>query len=256
MLGTDIDQYKPRVYVAALAKKNYFNPFDQIIRIEFNSKILDFRLGSVPFEVPNPEKHVCLVITPDEIMTKINNSQVKEEFLPGYEDENFTPSSLPIGAAFLMHKDHVVTGTNPQNGSAGFALENTNMFDLNKVRISISPPVEKPYTNNDLSESQGKNIGLFMNDNTVLVKSHGASLTLGEDGIHIGGKVYWESSKHNKEWIADNPFNGFIPETIVTFPISIPYIPNIGAITNMANAGRKVIDVIGKVNKVYSIAGA
>jgi hypothetical protein len=245
-IETQVGQYQPKVYLAELAKKNYYNPFDQIIRVDFNGRIIDFRLGGNVIEVPNPEKHVVLIVAPEEVMDKINNSQINEDLLPGYVDANFTPAEIPIGAAFLIHKGFVVSGTNPQNGSAGFAMDNTNMFDLNKVRISISPSIEKPYTNNDLNEAQGQNIGVFMNDNTVLVKSRGASLTLGEDGVHIGGKVFWESSKHNKEWIVDNPFAGFVPETIITFPVSIPYIPNIGAITNMANAGRKVINVIGK----------
>lgn len=250
------DQETHKIYVAELADKNYYNPFDQIVRIKYNGRILDFRLGANPFEVPNPSKHVVLILTSTSTMDKINEAQVREDLLPGYSDSSFTPSSIPFGAAFVMNKDQSVVGTNPQNGSAGFAIDNTNMFDLNKVRISISPTIQKSYTNNDLEESQGQNIGVFINDNTVLVKSKGASLTLGEDGIHIGGKVHWESSKHNKEFMVDNPFHGFIPQTIVTPLISLPYIPNIGAITNMANSGNKVINIINKTNAVIDVLDA
>lgn len=249
-------KYMLKAYGANIASTNYYNDIHKIVRIEFNKRQFDFKLIN-SIEVPNPTKHIAIVITSDEFLNETHCiSTERESYLPGYIDINGNLSNLPMGYVYLVNKKQTISTTNPGCGGAGFSISKTNMFDLDNVSIAISPSTDRDYTNIEKSDKDIKDssIGFFINkDNTILIKSKGSSITMGEEGIYFGGSVSWESSEHQREWLMDNPFHRFIPATIVTIPISIPEIPNLNKFAQIANLALKVKDVIDVSSSVANL---
>jgi len=160
-----------------------------------------------------------------------------------------------MGYVYAISKNQEISRTNPTAGGAGFSIRNTNMFDLGKVSIAISPPLDKDYTNTEKdSYIEDKSVGIFINNNgTIVIKSKGSSITMGEEGIYMGGNISWESASHQKEWMMDNTFKDFIPSTIVTFPIAIPSLPNISKFAQLAEGARKVRSVIERTKDIIEV---
>lgn len=248
------DKYNLKQYIVNIAGVNYYNESLRILRIEFNERVYDFKyLGG--YEVPNPKEHVAVIVTSEDHLDGIGIEEDKLNKLPGINVDD-TISELPMGFAYTVNKKQTVSTTNPNSGGAGFTVNNTNMFDLEKVLVAISSPSYKHYTNpdKDVDSERHNNVGFFINnDGTILLKSRGSSITMGEEGIYIAGNVSWEHSEHQREWMMDNPIQRFIPSTIPTGAVSIPELPNISKFANIANAAKKVRDVISKIGKVTEL---
>lgn len=239
-------KFQLKAFITSLAPINYFNDKHKIIRIQFKSNMFDFKYmgGNI---VPNPNKHIALVVTSEEVLNDSNSIiGERENFLPGIIDKEGNLTNLSMGFVYIISKDQEISRSNPTSGGAGFAIRKTNMFDLDQVAVAISPPLDKDYTNTEKdSYSEDKSVGVFMNnDGTILIKSKGSSLTMGEEGIYIAGDVSWESTAHQKEWMMDNTLKDFIPSTIVTFPLSMPALPNIAKFAQIAEGARKVRSVV------------
>lgn len=257
------NKFQLKTYIARIADINYYNEVHKIIRIEFNNKYFDFKyLGG--YDVPNPTKHLAIVVTSEEFIDDIGLSEDKQRLLPGIKDSQGNLNNLPLGFVYIIDKNQTISTTNPNSGGAGFSIQKTNMFDLEKVAIAITPPSNKDYTSTDTShtsfESQTKedirneNIGIFMNkDGTILIKSKGSSITMGEEGIYIAGNVGWESSEHQREWMMGNQFQRFIPSTIPTAAIAIPELPNIAKFVQIAEGARKVRSIVSKISSVSNL---
>lgn len=239
-------RFQLKAFVTNIADINYYNDKHKIIRIKFKDNKYDFKYmgGHV---VPNPSKHIALVITSEEALgeayTIIGD---RENFLPGIADNAGNLTNLSMGVVYILSIDQEISVTNPSSGGAGMAISKTNMFDLEKVAIALAPPLDKDYTNTDKEQNlEDQSVGVFINnDGTILVKSKGSSITMGEEGIYIGGNVHWESAAHSKEWMMDNTLADFIPSTIVTFPISIKELPNIAKFAQIAEGARKVRNTV------------
>lgn len=247
------NKYQVKMYVSKISDINYYNETHKIIRIEFNNRFFDFKyLGG--YDVPNPSKHLAIVVTSEESIKDVGLSVERQNLLPGFVDKNGNLGDLPLGFVYIVPKNQSVSTTNPNSGGAGFSIQKTNMFELEKVAIAISPPIEKDYTNTETEDSQNQNVGFFINnDGTILIKSKGSSITMGKEGIYIAGSVSWESSEHQREWMMDNPLQRFIPSTIPTSAIAIPELPNIAKFVQIAEGARKVRTIINKVNAVSDL---
>jgi len=255
------NKYQLKTYVAKIADINYYNEIHKILRIDFNSKLFDFKyLGN---EVPHPTRHIAIITTSEEAIDDIGISSDRQSFLPGIADKVGNLINLPLGFAQIISINQTLSTTNPNSGGAGFSIQKTNMFDLGKVIIAISPPTQKDYTNTDTAmtiaevdqgikeDIRNQNVGIFINeDGTILVKSKGSSITLGEEGLYFAGKVGWESTSHDKEWMADNPFSSFIGSSIPTYALAINEWPNIGKFAQFAEGARKFRGIVSKVAKV------
>lgn len=234
-----------------------YNDTHRIIRIEFDKRQFDFEyVGG--YQVPNPAKHIALIMTSEENLTDTRAiTEYRQNLPPGWKDEIGNLVDLPMGYVDVIPKKQMVSKTNPNSGGAGFALSKTNMFDLEKVAVAISPPLNKDYTN---TEKDNKNlddgVGIFINnDGVILIKSKGSSITMAEEGTYISGPVSWESSEHQREFLMDNTFQRFIPSTIVTFPVSFPELPNVAKFAQIADGARKVRSVIESVSKITTLIG-
>jgi len=239
-------------YLVDLVGRNYYNPYHNIVRVDFNGKIIDCPLMDKTI-VPHPKKHLILILTKESELDGVGLDDDALDFLPGTYDASGGLNDLPLIWGFVVPRHQKVTGTFPQNSSASFSME-ANMFDFDQLRVSLSPEGSKDYTSieKDNIDKRYGNIGLFMNDDAILLKTRGGSITMNEDGIHFGGKVNWEYSKHSKEVVIDNPLNGWIPETIVTFPLSIPYYPNFGKMAQIASTSHNLIQVVSTSTKIIN----
>ena len=133
------------------------------------------------------------------------------------------------------------------------SISNTNMFEEHKVKVAISPPLARDYTSNDEDTEDVNKIGMFMNDKTIIIKSSGGQITLGEEGLHFGGKIHWESTTHSKEIMQDNFIHQLVPSTLPTAAISIPQLPNFGMIAQIAETANRVINTLDIASSVVDL---
>ena len=253
-MNTDT-KFQLKAFITQIADMNYYNDIHKIIRIKFKENKYDFKyIGE--YIVPNPTKHIALVVTSEEALGDAYAiDKDRDNFLPGIIDNMGNLTNLSMGYVYVISKDQEVSRTNPSSGGAGMSIGRTNMFDLEKVTIAISPSLDKDYTNTEKDPYlEDKSVGIFMNnDGTILIKSKGSSITMGEEGIYIGGNVHWESATHAKEWMMDNTFADFIPSTIVTFPLSIKELPNIAKFAQIGEGARKVRQIVESTTKIVGV---
>lgn len=251
------EQNNQHLYLLDIADSYYWNARQRIIRVKHPERaggFIDLYLGQ-SMEVPNPSNHLIIAIMDDKLLRSTGVDEDKFSLSPGLKNKDGELDVIPSAIAFLINKQQKISISDPQNGSAGFSLSNTNMFDDNKIRLAISPSIAKDYTNNKQNENDRNEIGIFMNEDAILARSRGGSITLADEGIHFGGNIFWEHTKHSKEIMMDNPLHGLIPQTIPTAIISIPLIPNFAMLTQVANGAIKFIEVVDKLKQVSKILG-
>jgi hypothetical protein len=248
-------KYQLKTFIAPIADTNYYNEKQKIIRVLKDGEQFDCKyLGN--FVHPHPNDHLALVVTCEEFIQKTQSvTEERKNFLPGIINKVGDLTDIVFGFVFPISINQEVSGTNASCGGAAFAIENTNMFDPDKISIALSPPLNVDYTNNDKKiDKKDLSNGVFINkDGTVLIKSGPSSITMGEEGIYFGGDIHWASADHNREWMRDNTLAKFIPLTLVTIPMSMPEIPAIEKFAKLANGANKVISVCTKAAKITDL---
>lgn len=239
-----------RFFLLEMTDTNYYNERLQIIRVVFEGHAFDFHMAHRPYVYPNPNYHKVLLGTIGKALEGKGIGDSRLLLPPGHLSETEL-AKIPFGWAFLVDFRQHNAGSNPQSGSAAFNLENINMFDRDKLEGSLGPAMDKDYTNNDKDQEDPDSlaIGIFWNHDAIMLKSRGGAITLGDQGIHIGGKVAWEYSKYNKDVMMDNSLHGIIPQTIPTALVSIPQLPNFAKFVQFADTGQKFINVAQKAGK-------
>ncbi len=245
-----------KFYVLELSASNYYNPKHQIARVKYKGKRIDIRINPGT-ENPNPQDHLVLVIAPEKTMEyeEVDSSQYD---LPPGTTADGEVTDIQQGLCFLIDKRQRVNTTAPQNGQAGFSVSESNMFDPENVVSVMSPRmVDRDYTSVD-STGQDPNygsIGIFMNrDGCILIKASGSSITMGKEGIHLGGRLFQESSAVETGPLSDNTIADLIGSTIPTAGAAWPKLPNIGHIAQYANAGLKFIKIADAAKAGIKIA--
>lgn len=253
------NKYTLKSYLAEISPDNYFNDLHQVIRIRFNGKYHDFRYKPSTV-LPNPQLHLAVVSATEEEMLGPGLPEERQKLMPGILDAQNNTASLPHGSVEIINKKQLTMVTNAQNGSSAFSQEGSDMSDKAKTRIALTPPLKKDYTNSagekessltgedsDSKENTAdQSIGVFINDDVVVIKAKGAQITMGEDGIHLGGNIKYEKSEHVREWMFDNTLSRFIPSTIPTGAIAIPELPNVSKFAKYAQTAQRVSAVADK----------
>lgn len=244
-------------YVLEMAADNFYNPIHQICRVKYKGKHIDLRIMA-GIDNPNPQDHLVLVIAPDRTIDYEEVSDERLDYPPGLADPNGTVANIPVGFCFLIDRRQKINTTNPQNGAAGFAISRTNMFDRDKIVAAVSPRFgDRDYTTVDDKnvDPNAGSIGLFINkDGTILLKATGGSITLGKEGVHIGGRLFHEASAIDTGFLSDNSIADLISSTVPTAGVAYPKLPNFGQIANIANAGLKFVEVTDKARAGLNFA--
>lgn len=243
-------------YVVGLADTNNYSDSLQVIRIKHNNRYIDVHLGSHSYEIPNSNKHLVLLLCSEKFIESAGFTSDVSTIKPGYNPDG-TIANLDLAVGFLIDKKQKISLANPQNASSTFAIENSSMSDPNNTRIAITPPIDADYTNTDdsISDRNSANIGIFINDKVIFIKSHGGQITLGDEGVHIGGQVFWESTTHEKDIMINNPLAPFIPPTLPTVGTANKELPNISKFTNIAAAIQNFVSITNKASKAVSLIG-
>lgn len=263
---TDETRKSSKMIVGAIADINYYNNEQNIIRIKLP---LDIDLGTYKFydfyliqsiDYPNPIDHHVMIIAPEDILDGTKYAMLdgdsRLDFPPGYQNEKELEKQISWGFAWLINRRLKQNTSNMNDTSAG--MHNTTASipaDPNKLKYSISPALPKDYTTTKAEytgDLRNENIGIFVTDNSVVIKSEQASIVVGPQGISLLGDKFESSTKGGKSMMMDNPFAGWMPSTMMTIPLGIPYIPNLNFILGIGTACRTLntgMSALGKITK-------
>jgi len=242
------DKHVQKFMVAEIADYNYFNNKHKIIRVKFgqtdeDAKFYDLYLVEGD-KNPNPNDHYALVLAKEGLTEGLENvilpGDEKLELEPGYKTDDSLVDEMPWGFVWLIDKHIKNNTTNYNDSSTGmFNQESELPADMNNVKYSLSPSLKEDYTTTRITgDINDKNIGVFVTDNSVFLKSEGGSILLGPQGISILGEKFESNTKGGRGIMQDNPFSGWIPASIMTAPLAIEMIPNFNFIISMGTAGR------------------
>jgi len=249
------DKYAFKIYGAKLVETNYYNPEKKVVRVKFGPKVFDFHLLGDSFEIPNPMQHALMIFSTEETVSSRGLDEDDLKYRPGLKSDG-TSSSIPAGGALLVNLNQSHSTTNPRSASASFNSNNAAMDILDKVRVAITVPSILPYTNKnspeERQEAENRSFGLFMNDSTILLKSTGGSITISEDGIHLGGAIAFESTQFSKDLVADNFLSSIIPSAFPTCIASMQQLPNFEQFMKLAESARKVVDITSTSSKMIT----
>jgi len=239
--------------VAKLDDVNYYNNTQQIIRVKIeaneNYRYYDFPLLNTG-EYPNPGMHHVLLFTHDDTLEKVGNAilptdEVRLQMPPGYSNGSSLLPRINDGYAILINTN-AKNNTTKQGVShmGNFNLESNLASDRNEIRHSISPALNKNYTTTEdqfKTDKDYQNIGIFVTDNSIVLKTEGGTILLGPDGISLLGPKTESHQITSGGVMADNPLTRLpIPATLMT-PMVIPNYPNIDFIMALGNNVNRMV---------------
>ena len=128
--------------------------------------------------------------------------------------------------------------------------------DVEDIRMSMSPALNKNYTTTEDQhkvDKDNENIGIFVTDDSVYLKSGGGSIVLGPDGISLLGPRTETSTTGSFGMMKKNSLGTIIPETLMTFPASIKYIPNLDYIVSIGNTVNRLVKTTTALGKTVEV---
>jgi hypothetical protein len=243
---------KLTMFLAELAEVEHYNNAQNLVRIKIGkgdeTKYFDLPLMATP-EYPNPTVHYVLVVSPEGILDKLSNAILPNDprlnQIPGYSSSERLSSSI-LGAYCWLVSRRIKNNTSNYNvGQIGnFNVDSNLTSEQENIRYSLSPGINKSYTttiDQHKSDLKDDSIGVFVTDNSVLLKSGGGSIMLGPDGISTFGKQDSTATIASKGIMQDNPLSQILPETIITFPFAGKNIPNIDMILSIGNTLNRLV---------------
>lgn len=262
--GKNMDTSGMTLIIAELANTNYYNEHQNLVRVkigkDLDEKYYDFGLID-KYQVPNPVKHYALVWMEKRYLNINSNSILPGDdrlnYLPGYKSDGNLYNEFPFGFVMLVDRRIKSNTTNVNVSQVGNFNNGVNVAsDMQNVQFSLSPSLNKDYTTTkgDLkSDIKNENIGIFITDNAVHIKSRGASIILGPDGISLLGDRTETATTGSFGIMQRNAIGTLLPTTLLTFPATIEYIPNIDMILSIGNTVKRVAAVSAAVGKVTNI---
>lgn len=254
------------MFLAELATDNYYNNGQNLVRIKLSdnnsTKYYDLPLVSTN-EYPNPQVHYVLVIAPENILEEVQEAILPGDHrlnnIPGYSNQSRLSTAITKAFCWLVSRRIKNNTTNYNVGHAGTFNTNSNSIDnKDNIRYSISPGINKSYTTT-VDQYKGNinndNIGIFITDNSVVLKSLGGSIILGPDGISLLGQRTETQTTGTFGVMQKNPLGTIVPETMMTFPASIKYIPNLDMIASIGNTVNRMVvlsETMGTVTSAVS----
>jgi hypothetical protein len=263
MIEPEQNKGQMKYFIVELSDTNTFNNDQNLVRIKYNSsgieKYFDFYLLS-KLENPNALDHYGLLVTTEDIIEGLGHAILKtdERYLlpPGYKDEVSLVDEVPFGFVWLVARRVKSNTTNYNDGAAGIFNKDAKIpAEPQNVKYSISPPLARDYTTTRTKKDgdlNNENIGIFITDNSIVLKSHSASIILGPEGISFLGDKFESKTKGGRGMMMDNPFSGWFPSTIMTIPLGIEYIPNFNYILSIGTACRILTKGMKSINRTVT----
>lgn len=262
-----------RTFFAAIPDSLYYNESQNLVRVQVStrpSRYIDLPLMD-NITIPHPQEHYALVVAPEETVrnTKYSFTEEHPRFFqqPGYKARGLLVDEIPMGTVTLISRQVLQHTTNP-NGIDNKNTSANDVSDPKNLKYSLSPPLRKPYTttNSDGTSTaapqgadggegnpQNENIGVFVTENSILLKTAGGSIVLGPEGITINGTIEQNNTKGSKALTWDNPFHGWIPPSFITAGLTIAYIPNLQFILNAGMMGYRLAKAGSAVREITSL---
>jgi len=251
------------MFMAELASTNYYNNNQNLVRVSisdsYSTKYLDLPLVATN-EYPNPAIHYVLVLATEDILDNLKNvilpGDPKLNNIPGYVSNDRLSTSIPKAFCWLVSRRIKNNVTNYNVAHVGtFNTDSNSIDDKDNIRYSISPGLNKSYTttiDQYKGDIKNDNIGLFITDNSIVLKSAGGSIILGPDGISILGQRTETSTTGTFGVMQKNPLGTIVPETMMTFPAAIKYIPNLDMIISIGNNVNRMVQLTQAMGTVTS----
>jgi len=211
---------------------DYYNPKSHIVAVQSGENTVWAHLvGNAEF--PDPDKHDLLWIRSRKTEQAPDNAPIPDEF----------PDHMGTSLAFLVPRQTepvMSASTSTSALSAGFIQDNQDRVINYPGRMEN---VEAP-------DRTGLTMGL--DSGHVLLKGPGSEIAMTEKGTQIDGPII-NQDMEKKGLFSQNPLSFLIPETIVSFPASMKFLPDlktlesIGMAINGISALRQMISAFKKL---------
>lgn len=257
----------------------YYDHKRNVVRAKKEQYIVDVLLDASNAIIPDPNIHKVIIRIPSESALRaanirdperisIGNSQIQYAILGTLVDLRQHPK---IGTTTGMQS--MIVGGKSGSGdpnSISFALtgpiydeeaeisshpiENTTIGSTNNSTDYATVDQRKLLDRLDMTKVNGIFKG---RDGTITIRGPGGDITIGLNGILISGTVHNERQiKSDSMIMKTNPFSGWIPETVVTFPVALKNIPNIDQLVEVANIIQNAAGLVEKVKAIHDLAQA
>jgi len=251
------------MFMAELANDNYYNNAQSLVRVKLSqghsTKYIDLPLVST-HEFPNPTIHYVLILATENILEDLSDvilpGDSRLNNIPGYTTNTRLSSTISKAFCWLVSRRIKNNVSNYNVGHTGnFNTDSNSIDDKDNIRYSLSPGLNKSYTTT-VDQYKGNinndNIGIFMTDNSIVLKSAGGSIILGPDGISLLGPRTETMTTGTFGVMQKNPLGTIIPETMMTFPAAIKYIPNLDMIASIGNTVNRMVKLSEAMGTVTS----
>jgi len=209
----------------------FYNPRSRIIAIRLDDNIYWAYLIHQN-EFPNPQKHNILWLRFSKVDEVPKNAPIPDEF----------PETMPFSIAFLIPK---IEEPNLVDSTSTAAMTTDYLRD-NEERQRVY------YGRTEGDPSQRTGLVFNQDSGTVLLKGPGSEISLTESGVFIDGSIQ-NHQMEQKGLFEQNPLSFIIPETIVSFPASMKFLPNlnfiaqIGPMSELILSARSLLSAIDEL---------
>ncbi|MGD9697417.1 hypothetical protein [Acinetobacter sp.] len=191
---------------------DYYNANSNILAIRHGDNTYWTYLTGDGGQFPNPDIHDVLWLRLKKVDGIPENKNIPDT----------VPADMPISISFLIPRlDRPAS------------LDGAGLGTLTSNYLRDDREYQRIY-HGRRSEDAGERTGLAFNEKSgsVLLKGPGPEIAIDEGGVHITGTVN-NHDMDSKGIFAQNPLSFLIPETIVTFPISMKFLPDLQKISNI-----------------------
>ena len=136
-----------------------------------------------------------------------------------------------------------------------FNRRSASPSDTKKLRYALTPTLPKEYTSSKDTDVDEKydNIGVFITDDSILIKGPNSSISLGDEGTMVSGLQYSSKSRGPTGILVENPLATFFPSTLVSIPLGISHIPNYNYFIGIGTAVSIATTAISSMAKVVDL---
>jgi len=190
---------------------SFYNPRSRILAVSYQDNIYWAYL-LYQNEFPNPDKHNVLWLRFSRVDEVPRNRPIPDEF----------PDTMPFSIAILIPKEDEPN-----------LIDSTSIASMTADYLRDNEERQRVYFGRTSGEAHQRTGLVFNQDSgTVLLKGPASEISLTEKGVFIDGPLQ-NNDMEQKGMFGQNPLSFLIPETIVSFPVSMKFLPNLNFMANI-----------------------